>query len=97
VQFSVYLLDQNPFHLGTVAPHSCTRKIAEWMLQRGVARKTGQNAIQLMRDITWKQAKSLMPKKSSPDDHGVLNKEGYHTPCYTYPLPYEILRHYQSA
>lgn len=97
MQFSVYLLQQDAFNIGTVPPHSCSRKNADWFVLRGIARRVGQNAIQLVRDISWKQAKELLPKKANPDDFGILNQEGYHTVPYTYPLPYEILRHYRSA
>lgn len=90
MQFSVYLKSQNAFHIGSVAPHSCSRKLADALVLRGIARKVGQNAIQLLRDITWQQAKQLIPKACP-----ILNSPGYHTPAYTYPLSYEFLRTYQ--
>jgi hypothetical protein len=92
MQYSVYLKGQS---LSEEAPHRASRGLATLAVALLMARKVGQNAIQLTRDVSWKDAKRLMRGGVDPDDTGALNAPGYHTLPYTYPLPYDLLRSYQ--
>lgn len=58
MRISVYLKPQD--HLQDCAPHETSRTIAASLLALSVARPVGQNAIQLTRDMTWKEAKRLL-------------------------------------
>jgi hypothetical protein len=55
---SVYLKQQDP--LQDCAPHETSRRTAVKLLALSVARPVGQNAIQLIPEISWKEAKNLI-------------------------------------
>jgi hypothetical protein len=88
MQFSVQL--RKPDSSKPMAHAS--RKWAEAAILADLAVKTGQNSIQLtILGMTWPEAKSIMRGKP-----GTLNApDSYHCLPYTYPLPYEMLRHYR--
>jgi hypothetical protein len=58
MRISVYLKQHDP--LQDVAPHETSRRIAVKLLALSVARPVGQNSIQLLREISWKEAKNLL-------------------------------------
>ena len=58
MRISVYLKQHDP--LQDIAPHETSRNTAAKLLALSVARPVGQNAIQLLRDMTWKEAKRLV-------------------------------------
>jgi hypothetical protein len=57
MRISVYLKEHDP--LQDRAPHETSRYTAAQLLALSVARPVGQNAIQLTRSISWKEAKTL--------------------------------------
>ena len=88
VQFSVYLRNQD-----SPDPISHTsRNWAERAISADLAVKIGQNSIRLtISGMKWAGAKALM--RGRPD---TLNAaDSYHCLPHTFPLPYEILRHYR--
>lgn len=87
MQFSVHLKEES------TPKHKCSRTLANHAVNLGLARKIGQNAIQLIRAHSWKDAKTEI-NRTLTGTH-ILNSPGYHTPAYTYPLSYEFLRTYQ--
>jgi hypothetical protein len=93
VQFSVYLKGQSTTEQ---APHRSSRSLANLAVLKRFARQVGQNAIQLTRDISWKEVKRLLRGGADPDDSGVLNAPTYHVLPYTYPLPYHMLKSYEG-
>jgi hypothetical protein len=92
MQFYVYLKAQS---LSEEAPHRSPRALASMAVTRNMARIVGQNAIQLTRDMSWKEVKRILRGGCDPDDSGRLNPPTYHTLPYTYPLPLDLLRSYQ--
>lgn len=57
MEISVYLLKQN--HLSDDPAHFSTQRLARLVLIAELAKPVGQNAIQLMVDLSWKEVKLL--------------------------------------
>jgi hypothetical protein len=92
MQFSAYLSGPLP----EVAPHKLSRTLAMAALRCGLARKIGQNAVQIVNGMSIRQVKDyLRGTGTGPAQIERINPPGYHCLPYTFPLPYDLLRHYQ--
>lgn len=91
MQFSAYLSGPLP----EKAPHKLSRVLAELAVDCRIARKIGQNAIQIVNGMTIRQVKDYLRGCASRPEIERLNPPTYHVLPYTYPLPLHILEHYQ--
>lgn len=89
MQFSAYL--QGP--LPEKAPHRISHVLALEAVRRGLARKIGLRAIQILSGMTIRELKDYLRGSSAAIES--INPPGYHVLPYTYPLPLHILEHYQ--
>ena len=62
-------------------------------VKRGLARKVGLRAIQILSGMSIREVKDYL--RGSFTKCEVINPPGYHVLPYTYPLPLHILEHYQ--
>ena len=91
MRISVYLKQQDP--LQDCAPHETSRRSAAQLLALSVAHPVGQNAIQLTRAISWKEAKSLIRGRLiEPDTWNLLPPLDWYYPWTD--LPQWLIRTY---
>ncbi len=91
MRISVYLKQHDP--LQDCAPHETSRNTASKLLALSVARLVGQNAIQLLTEITWKEAKDLVRPRLikpgrliEPDTWNLLPPLDWYYPWTDLPL-----------
>jgi hypothetical protein len=85
MRISVYLKEQDP--LQDSASHKSSRGTALCLIAIGVARRVGQNAVQLTRDMTWKEAKNLLRGTTiQPDTWNLLPPLDWYYPWTDLPL-----------
>jgi hypothetical protein len=89
MQFQAYLSGPLP----EKAPHRISHVLALEAVKRGLARKVGLRAIQILSGMSIRELKDYLRGSSGLLER--INPPGYHCLPYTYPLPFHILEHYQ--
>ncbi len=93
--FSVYLKSQNV--LADTAPHTASRLLAKLIIASRLARRVGQNSLQLTTDEPWGSIKLRARGQSRKVPIPLLLAPlDFYLPA-NYPLPYSLLRHYERA